>query len=316
MTFIRSNVKLDKVSSQCSAVIIGVKMWFHLFPVFIILIFQTNQIQAGYGSGQGIEVSTVGSYSGSTQHNISGWPYFEYNVPRNVTAAVGQTAFLHCRVEQLGDKAVSWIRKRDLHILTAGILTYTSDQRFQVIRPDKSENWTLQIKFPQERDSGIYECQVNTEPKMSLSYRLNVVEARARISGPDDVYVKTGSLLTLTCLMSQGPHDLGTVAWYHGSHPVLTSPLQEGNDVASVPRVAVDTEWSDALTSRLKITHARPSDSGNYSCVPTVAESASVNVHVINGEHPAAMQHGNTAAGSPTSRIILVAVVFLLGQLR
>lgn len=70
---------------------------------------------------------------------------------------------------------VSWIRKRDLHILTAGILTYTSDQRFQVIRPDKSENWTLQIKFPQERDSGIYECQVNTEPKMSLSYRLNVV---------------------------------------------------------------------------------------------------------------------------------------------
>lgn len=27
---------------------------------------------------------------------------------------------------------VSWIRKRDLHILTAGFLTYTSDERFQV----------------------------------------------------------------------------------------------------------------------------------------------------------------------------------------
>lgn len=70
---------------------------------------------------------------------------------------------------------VSWIRKRDLHILTAGILTYTSDQRFQVIRPDKSDNWTLQIKFPQLRDSGVYECQVNTEPKMSLPFRLNVI---------------------------------------------------------------------------------------------------------------------------------------------
>lgn len=70
---------------------------------------------------------------------------------------------------------VSWIRKRDLHILTAGILTYTSDARFQVMRPDKSDNWTLQIKFPQERDSGIYECQVNTEPKMSLPFRLNVI---------------------------------------------------------------------------------------------------------------------------------------------
>ncbi|KAK9302773.1 hypothetical protein QLX08_005329 [Tetragonisca angustula] len=97
------------------------------------------------------------------------------NVPRNVTTAVGQTAFLHCRVHQLGDKEVSWMRKRDMHILSAGILMYTSDLRFQVIHPDKSENWTLQIKSPQERDSGVYECQVSTEPKMSLNYSLNVV---------------------------------------------------------------------------------------------------------------------------------------------
>lgn len=70
---------------------------------------------------------------------------------------------------------VSWMRKRDMHILSAGILMYTSDLRFQVIHPDKSENWTLQIKSPQERDSGVYECQVSTEPKMSLNYSLNVV---------------------------------------------------------------------------------------------------------------------------------------------
>lgn len=70
---------------------------------------------------------------------------------------------------------VSWMRKRDMHILSAGISTYTSDLRFQVIHPDKSENWTLQIKSPQLRDSGIYECQVSTEPKMSLNYTLNVV---------------------------------------------------------------------------------------------------------------------------------------------
>lgn len=35
--------------------------------------------------------------------------------------------------------------------------------------------WTLQIKYPQPRDSGVYECQINTEPKMSLSYFLEVV---------------------------------------------------------------------------------------------------------------------------------------------
>lgn len=70
---------------------------------------------------------------------------------------------------------VSWMRKRDLHILTAGVLTYTSDQRFQVIHPENSDNWTLLIKFAQPRDAGIYECQVNTEPKMSLAFQLNVV---------------------------------------------------------------------------------------------------------------------------------------------
>ncbi|XP_018311108.1 uncharacterized protein [Mycetomoellerius zeteki] len=36
--------------------------------------------------------------------NVSGVPAFETNVPRNVTTAVSQTAFLHCRVHQLGDK--------------------------------------------------------------------------------------------------------------------------------------------------------------------------------------------------------------------
>jgi hypothetical protein len=39
--------------------------------------------------------------------NVSALPYFDFGVPRNVTTAVGQTAFLHCRVEQLGDKGVS-----------------------------------------------------------------------------------------------------------------------------------------------------------------------------------------------------------------
>lgn len=44
-----------------------------------------------------------------------------------------------------------------------------------MIRSHDAGNWTLQIKYPQLRDNGVYECQINTEPKMSLSYTLNVV---------------------------------------------------------------------------------------------------------------------------------------------
>ncbi|KAK0174139.1 hypothetical protein PV328_007248 [Microctonus aethiopoides] len=128
------------------------------------------------------------------------------------------------------------------------------------------------------------------------------------------MYVKTGSLLTLTCLMSQGPHDLGTVAWFRDNHPVVTSTRND-NDINTEPRITVETVWSDALTSRLRITSAKLSDSGNYSCVPTVAKRASVNVHVINGEHPAAMQHGNTAVGMPISGAYLL-LALILGQFR
>jgi hypothetical protein len=34
-------------------------------------------------------------------------PYFDFDVQRNLTVTVGQTAFMHCRVERLGDKDVS-----------------------------------------------------------------------------------------------------------------------------------------------------------------------------------------------------------------
>jgi hypothetical protein len=106
-------------------------------------------------------------------------------------------------------------------------------------------------------------------------------EAKARIMGPADLYVKTGSSVSLTCVISQGPHDLGTVFWYRGSaiihQPVLTTGQPQ-------PRVRIDTDWTDHLTSRLHISKALPSDSGNYTCIPTIAEPASVNVHVINGK--------------------------------
>lgn len=66
------------------------------------------------------------------------------------------------------------MRKRDLHILTSNIYTYTGDQRFSVIHAPDSEDWDLKIEYPQKKDEGIYECQVNTEPKINLAVLLHV----------------------------------------------------------------------------------------------------------------------------------------------
>lgn len=66
------------------------------------------------------------------------------------------------------------MRKRDLHILTSGVHTYTGDARFSVKHPEHSDDWDLLIEYVQKRDAGVYECQVNTEPKINLAVLLNV----------------------------------------------------------------------------------------------------------------------------------------------
>jgi len=70
---------------------------------------------------------------------------------------------------------VSWIRHRDIHILTVGSYTYTSDQRFQAVHHVANDDWTLQIKWAQGRDAGVYECQISTQPVRSYFVNLQIV---------------------------------------------------------------------------------------------------------------------------------------------
>ncbi|CAO1394787.1 unnamed protein product [Diamesa hyperborea] len=210
-------------------------------------------------------------------------PYFDNTTKRDMTVTIGQTALLHCRVRNLGDRAVSWIRKRDLHIMTIGILTYTNDQRYQALHTEGSDEWSLRITSPQTRDSGVYECQVSTEPKISQAYRLNIVVSKAKILGNQELFVKSGSDINLTCTASQISSPPSFIYWYKGGKVVNYS--QRGGINVSTDR--------NTQTSKLIIARAAPRDSGNYTCAPSNSDAASILVHVIAGENPAAMQHGN-----------------------
>ncbi|KAK7866829.1 hypothetical protein R5R35_005257 [Gryllus longicercus] len=184
------------------------------------------------------------------------------------------------------------MRKRDLHILTSNIFTYTGDARFGVIHPEASDEWNLRIEYVQKRDAGIYECQVNTEPKINMAILLAVEAAQANIWGPEEVYVKKGSTISLTCSINVHSTPPGSVLWYHGAAVVDFDSPRGG--------ISLETEKTEAgTTSKLLVTKAALTDSGNYTCVPSNANPASVWVHVLNGEHPAAMQHGEHGAGAP-----------------
>lgn len=70
---------------------------------------------------------------------------------------------------------VSWIRRRDSHILSVDRTMFIPDERFQALFVDASDTWTLQVKYVQARDEGEYECQISTDPKKSHIIKLNIV---------------------------------------------------------------------------------------------------------------------------------------------
>ncbi|CAM1319234.1 Uncharacterised protein g7149 [Pycnogonum litorale] len=209
---------------------------------------------------------------------------FDLNIKRNNTVQVGKTAYLMCRVENIGDKTVSWVRQSDLHILTVGEFTYTSDARFSCFyRPD-TEDWLLEIKYPRENDSGVYECQVSTEPKISLEIYLKVIVARAMIKGAPDLYVKSGSSMELDCIVVPPMGSPRFIFWHH-NEKVINYDSPRGH------RIRVDTPKDLNIVSTLKISNIDIGDSGNYTCVPSYADPASIKLHVLDSEAPAAMQH-------------------------
>ncbi|KAH8369249.1 hypothetical protein KR009_005623 [Drosophila setifemur] len=256
-------------------------------------------------------------------------PYFDKAFSKNVTALLGKTAYLNCRVKNLGNKTmllqVSWVRHRDIHLLTVGRYTYTSDQRFRAIHQPQTEDWMLQIKYPQHRDSGIYECQVSTTPHMSHYIHLNVVEPSTEIIGAPDLYIESGSTINLTCVILNSPEPPAYIFWNHNnafpSHPqIINYDSPRGG-------VSVVTNKGETTTSFLLIKSARPSDSGHYQCNPSNAKPKSVTVHVLNGvSHsvsrgvPSSNAARGTSASSPLahslSLCVPVCVLLQLGACR
>ncbi|KAK3854385.1 hypothetical protein Pcinc_039131 [Petrolisthes cinctipes] len=117
---------------------------------------------------------------------------------------------------------VSWVRLRDHHLITLGSHTYSNDDRFTVshsppfnLPPGKGKEWTLYIKYAQERDSGWYECQLSAHPPMGILANLRVIQAVSEITGRPDLYAQEGSDVTLLCRLRNYTDPPTYVFWYH-----------------------------------------------------------------------------------------------------
>ncbi|GBM32995.1 hypothetical protein AVEN_263489-1 [Araneus ventricosus] len=196
---------------------------------------------------------------------------------------------------------VSWVRKKDLHILTLGEQVYTNHKRFRLVHLQNSPVWTLEIKDSRKEDSGIFECQVYTEPKMSYDFQLNVFALALHISPGPILYIKSGASVNLTC---QATDETGTVFlfWSHNGRV-----LESGEEHTEI------TEFGPAA-NRLFISKAKKSDSGNYSCQHSYHERTNIILHVLNGKRPVAMEPGSRGYVSKATltNIVFLSFVFLM----
>ncbi|KAH0949061.1 hypothetical protein HN011_004009, partial [Eciton burchellii] len=213
---------------------------------------------------------------------------------------------------------VSWMRSRDLHILTSGNFAFSSDTRFGPQHTPGSDAWTLRLDNAKKTDSGKYECQVNTEPKIMYAVRLSVRDPDkmegydephsqqtrisyestapvANITGPREQRVPSGSTIILRCviLSPYQTRPIRGVQWLR-DNKLLTFQAARGG-------INVETEKTAAHTlSVLTLARVTQDDIGNYSCRPTEGRSATVTLIVEEGERTEAMQRdaGYVSSGS------------------
>uniref|UniRef100_A0A182YJ42 Ig-like domain-containing protein n=1 Tax=Anopheles stephensi TaxID=30069 RepID=A0A182YJ42_ANOST len=117
---------------------------------------------------------------------------------------------------------------------------------------------------------------------------LFVTEARAEIVGPQVKYLTPDSTLKLICRVVQSTEASAFIFWYHNNR-MINYDLDRG--------INVSTE-ADFHYSELTISQASKEHSGNYTCVPSNSQPASVVVHIFKGDNPAAMYHEHRSSST------------------
>lgn len=300
-----------------------------LFSIYMAMVSSDGQMYRG-------EREASAAMNSASPYDFYGKPFYG-KTTTDVIVQEGSHAFFHCLVHNLGNQTVSWVRNVDAHMLFIGRDRFVHDDRYELI-PSRHGRWTLKLKYVTARDAGRFECQVSTVPKLNQTFSLKVVVPSVQIVGDREVHVKAGTSVTLKCLISNCLEEPAYVFWYHGERRLLDDDDQIPGDLVSptpqpklrqkggttflpVPNtispkeetleVALSRGGISIVTRRLvadgsamstvSIQNPTPAHSGKYACRPANLDPAYVNLHVIQEEKPAAMQHENRIQSSKVS---------------
>jgi len=287
-----------------------------LLALFYLTLFSTT---SNRGSAHANVIPGMGGLKSSSQKWWHGWedlgePQLGAEVV-NVTAIPGQTVTLPCRVTNLNDKTVSWIRSRDLTVLAVDRITVSTDSRIAVLHQEESNDWQLEIRGVTPEDAGGYDCQVNTHPKISTKVNLILLTGQEMASIHDIPVSDTGipseysglsmasdgsvqvRILgarrqeigvdeTLQVVCEATGKDIGTL---HAqtrppNHPLILWTVDDVPVTASYPphKVEVKESWAQySVESIVSVRYVQLDDGGTFACHVPLEKYDKVTVNVV-----------------------------------
>ncbi|TRY80837.1 hypothetical protein TCAL_04329 [Tigriopus californicus] len=104
------------------------------------------------------------------------------NLPSSQVRAEGQEVLFTCIARNSNNDTVIWKYGAD-KILTAGNVRVTSKKNVEILHDEGGSVYVLSIKNLTPTDSGLYMCEINTQPPTRSFYKLTVISSK--LTAPD-----------------------------------------------------------------------------------------------------------------------------------
>ncbi|XP_072157670.1 lachesin isoform X2 [Bemisia tabaci] len=209
---------------------------------------------------------------------------------KNQTVTIGRDATFECHIRNLGGYRIGWVYVNTREIQAIHDHVITPNPRVSVSQQN-NKTWSLHIKEVEERDRGLYMCQINTDPMQDQMAYLNVVVPPDIVDDgtSSDQNVNEGGNVWLTCKAKGFPK------------PTITWKREHGDEISIKDSSDMKIhKYKSYPGETLNLTKISRSEMGAYFCIaangvqPTVSKRIIVNVHF-----PPQIQVPNQLVGAP-----------------
>jgi len=244
-------------------------------------------------------------YSSEIKLHLQEQPKF-LKINRNISVTLGETAYLPCRVKNLDVYTVSWIRASDVKVLSVGHLAFSSDTRIGVVQVDRpllsATDWNLSIVNSSLADDGMYECQVNTEPKINYKVFLTVQDPSnilqkdsphhydIQVSKKGDDYEKTHSIVKKHHISKIEKE--GFSMYLHDNGCICPKPEIVTRDKTVNTKADIDTETETEIQIKGGYIHyLRSGENLSLECTVNGHVESTESLHWTRGKHVMSPRH-------------------------